>query len=209
MRESKYIELKDLPSVLHHFKKTSVSVTITDELVEVAAGCYGDGYRNSIYIFNLETGSSVVKQGGWGGASMFSKPDSIDLVPVQYEIDKNTMIAVVQQGGTNAHKYGSVTKVYIHPDRINVKDDVELTDDELKMMLVFNSTSSYRPGMMTRYKLGKMDADNPLVVSLIAKKLVKKAGAGYSMTAEGRNAMNQNNNRINNIESVLYKQGVL
>ena len=132
-----------------------------------------------------------------------------NLHTVREGTDKDTMIAVVQQGGTNAHKRGQVTKVYIHPDRVKVKEPVELTDDQLKMMLVLNSTSSYRAGMMVRYKLGKLDRDNPLVQSLLMFELIKQSGVGFSMTAEGRNAMSQNINRINNIESALYKQGVL
>lgn len=198
MYKQVYAILSELPAVLHHYKNTSVPVAVTDELVSVNTSA-GDGYREIIRIFNLNTGKSIDHVGDWGGASYF-RTKSIDHTGVEYEIEPHIMIAIISQGGTNAHQYGRVSQVYIHPDRFQIKEAVSLTDDQLKMLNVMCYTSGYRAEYARNYKVGSPTPDNPLVVELIKLGLVKKAGKGVSLTAEGRNTLDQNRRKIDQFD---------
>lgn len=202
MRKSTHMNLTDLPSVLLHYKKTDLEVIITDEAVSVqTSGGYGT--RESVIVYNLRTGNSIRKTGDWGGATPFRSmaSESPDMVPVEYEIDEDTMIAVLVEGGTNAHKNGRISQVYIHPSRVKVSEkNIELSEDELKMLVCMQYTSAYRKDYAKRLKVGAPDLTNSLVQSLVTKGLLKKAGAGVSMTPEGKNHLKANQEQARKIE---------
>lgn len=140
------------------------------------------GERSTIRIVDTDNGIDKSHRGSWGGSNMFTS-SIVDDVGISCELDLNTMILVIKNDN-------ELIEVYVHPAAVGDfhVDTADLTDVQVKMLEVFQYTSSYRKSYWSK-SWGELSNDNPNLLPLIDQGLLKKAGKGLSITADGKNAL--------------------
>ena len=195
-----YVKVSELPASLQSALK-SVKYGGKDVSVESAetwdAGyAGGQGQKGFCIAVNLHNGEKQITWGSWGGANMFNPTNAVDLDRTPKPMVEG--LAIIHGAIGYPRTYAWIS---IHPDNAQ-KLLPETTDNGLSrferaaLSLISGIKSSYRAQEWTRggYKQpalpGKYSPDNPLILSLVEKGLLKMNKArAISVTTAGRNAL--------------------
>lgn len=182
-----YVNPSNIPVLRNFTNKKSVPLVIDRlELTDYRI-CSNDGERGYLKVFNTKTGD-VIKtyMGSWGGSNIFTKTIADD-VGINVEIEPGIGVIVGHQGGMNP----GVTMVYMHASDVPadaLPKKVELDETLLKVLSVMQYTSAYRKQYWNR-AWGELGLNNPHLLKLVELGLLKKAGAGYSLTPDGKESL--------------------
>jgi hypothetical protein len=196
-----YVRVKELPStlrgVLERLGYTRDDIEVRASATYSPSAVSGDGFRAFVAAVNLVTGESKVEWGSWGGPNMFNPTNQVDLNPREYPIPENFTVIKGRTGGSRP----MLATVYANEANLQKLlpsgKEQELSLDELIALNVIKKyKASYRRDYFEGHSafrasktLGKYSKDNPLLVGLAAKGLIKITGAGIQITTEGRNAV--------------------
>lgn len=187
-----YVDVRDLPPTLRKalkevsYGRKNIEVKAQPTVVLSTAG--GDGYRGFASIVNLETGQSAVTYGSWGGANPWARDNAVDNDRTRYAIPMNGAVIIGVEGGSSP-VYATVT---VNPDTMPtlLPPVVELTPQESQALAIINGLKpGYRKDAFDRKRLGRYDATNPILKTLVEKGLIKATGAGIQVTTAGKNAV--------------------
>lgn len=176
---------KALKSVGYSRRDISVRADATPPLSDAG----GDGRRAFFMAVDIISGRILHEAtGSWGGANPFSPKNKVDLGDENYTLQSGQAAIKGSEGG------GVYATVYYHPSDKNVflpdTEVASVTPDEKKALNVLSMVSGYRADGWQREDLpGRLSLDNPIVQSLLAKKLIQTNRAGaISLTTAGKNA---------------------
>jgi hypothetical protein len=188
----KYVLVKDLPDsvqkVLKQVRYGRRDIELRPATSYQMAGASGEGKKAFIAAVNLESGQYKIEWGSWGGANIFNPDNPVDLDTRPRPLRKN--MAVVQ--GTTGGGKPTWAHVDVHPSNLQQLiggDEEDLTEDEVKAVsMIVGYKPFYRKEQFPREGLGEYGPDNPIILSLQKKGMVKinRAGAIQATTA-GRN----------------------
>lgn len=147
----------------------------------------GDGYRSFTVVLNIETGESKTLYGSWGGPNPWSRPNPVDSDDREHTLPVNGAVIQGHEGGGRP----VFATLYINPSNMAalLPAPVELSREEKKALNIIGGIKpGYRKDEFMRAGLGLYDTQNPYIVSLIKKGLVKLTGTGIQITVDGKNA---------------------
>ena len=144
-----------------------------------------DGMRAYNTFVNLYTGRFETEYGSWGGANIFEEKG-----PDRDSRERPLPEGVVHIKGTSGGR-GNFAWIYANPKTITplLPATTDLSEDELKALEALRYKASYRADHFRENGLGRYNMDNPLIQSLLAKKMLQVNSAGaISITTAGKNA---------------------
>jgi hypothetical protein len=152
-------------------------------------GSGGDGYQDFAVVLNIETGATETHMGSWGGANPWSPQNRVDMDDRMHAIPMNGAVIKGTRGGGRP----VYAVLYVNPGNMPtfLPAPVSLTPQEdMALAIISGLKPGYRAEYFTRNKLGPYDAQNPVLLSLVKKGLVRATGAGIQITTEGKNSVN-------------------
>ena len=192
--EGTHVAVRELPQTVQRALK-AVDYGRRDIRVEARPtisilGAGGDGYQEFAVILNLETGHSETLEGSWGGANPWSPRNQVDLDDRQHAIPMNGAVIKGTRGGGRP----VYAVLYVNPNNMAtlLPAPVDLTPQEdWALAIISGLKPGYRGESFERRDLGAYNAQNPVLISLVKKGLVKATGSGIQITTEGKNAVNR------------------
>jgi hypothetical protein len=186
-----YVDVKELPAsvrdVLKVIKYGRRDISVSSATTYQLAGASQDGRKEFVAAVNLATGRHKIEYGSWGGPNMFNPGNQVDMDMTPRPIQENMVVVSGSVGG--GPTYASLS---VHPKNLQKLlgsgDEVELSDEEKSALRLCAYKSGYRKDEFRRAGLGAYSAENPYVVSLAAKGMLKiTRGGAVSVTTKGRN----------------------
>lgn len=200
-----YVKTKELPSVLQRALEAlgygRVDIEVEASETYRPAQISGNGYRAFVCAVNLVTGERKTECGSWGGSNMFSPDNQVDGDMNSYPLPDGFAIIQGREGGSRP----VFATILANPANLQkllpAGNEATLTESECYALHIIKQyKASYRRDAFTRSSyygrqreargivLGEYDRNNPLLIGLAAKGLIKITGAGIQITTEGRNA---------------------
>lgn len=185
-----YMEVKNLPPSLQkalrevHYGKKDIKVE--PAATYMVQGGSGAGQRAFAVAVDLASGQTKVLKGSWGGENAFERRQ-VDVDRTQYPLPFNGAVIVGVEGGGQP----VYAVVYVNPANLQALlpsgADEALPDNEIKALQIIKSM---KPGYRGQYfmdnDLGPYTAQNPTLLALVKKGLVKATGAGIQITTAGK-----------------------
>lgn len=189
-----HVLVKELPEVLQRalkevrYNKRDISVESADKVTPNEGSAGFDGNRGYVVVVDLSSNRYKVNLGAWGGANPFDRKQ-VDLDDRPQPIPPNGAVIVGEYGGR-----GSFAHIKVSPSNLQAilpRPAEELDDREAKALdAILGLKSGYRADEFRRRGLGPYSAENPILQSLAAKKMIKiDARGGIAVTLEGKNAL--------------------
>lgn len=190
-----HVSVKELPPVVRDwlksngFGKQDIAIDVKETVCLQDMGC--TGRRGFTAMIDLATGESSVTRGSWGGPNAYCLDNTVDT----NDRDHPLPVGVVCVQGSEGYK-GVRADIVVHPQTMNMAalpapQSLELTKQEQAVINIVDSCTSSGRAREFEYDaaLGKYGPENPHIVSLVAKGLLKiSGGKAISITTEGKNA---------------------
>lgn len=189
-----HVLVKELPEILQRalkevrYNKRDIDIQSADKVSPSEGSASFDGNRGYVVVVDLSSNRYKINYGAWGGANVFDQRQ-VDLDDRPQVIPPNGAVIVGEYGGR-----GSFAHIKVNPGNLQgilPRPAEEIDEREAKALdAILGLKSGYRADEFRRRGLGPYSAENPLIQSLAAKKLIKiDARGGIQVTTEGKNAL--------------------
>jgi hypothetical protein len=187
-----HVPLRDLPPAMIQalssvgYKSPDIEVESGETYSPSEGGGASKGNRGFVIVMDMETGQSKTHMGSWGGANPFEKKQ-VEHDKDEYPIPLNGAVILGSTGGR-----GAFARIRVRPDNMEkmLPGTEEVSDQERKVLAILGGIKGgYRKQYFEDNNLGPYSSDNPIVQSLLSKKLIKVNKRGSMMiTTAGKNA---------------------